>query len=214
MSLQTVKKGAMGSQSASAKPAHARGSRHSVITDPFARPGSSAFSSRAVQACKDLLEPNQHKCTERYGHVKALIALFGDTDTDSQCSNANSWCSDATSARFDSTYASRASPRGVKNPATHWCTTEDAFECAPADQAASSGGTPRGQVLAGGDAQMVRDESCLLSAVLARKEEASNSNGDPSALICALEPVHFSCQTLRHALLAAGIVESCPVRER
>ena len=204
----------MGSQSASAKPAHARGSRHSIITEPFARPGSSASSSRAVQSCEDLLQPNQHKCTDRYGRVNALIALFGDTDADSQCSNADSWCSDATSARSDSTYASRASPRGVKNPATHWCTTEDAFECAPADQAASSGGTPRGQVLAGGDAQMVRDESCLLSAVLARKEEASNSNGDPSALICALEPVHFSCQTLRHALLAAGIVESCPVRER
>ena len=60
---QTLKSGAMGSQSASAKPAHARGSRHSVITEPFARPGSSASSSRAVRACEDLLEQNHHKFT-------------------------------------------------------------------------------------------------------------------------------------------------------
>ena len=132
------------------------------------------------QACEDILELNQHECTERYGHVDALITLFGDTDADSQCSNANSWCSNATSARSDSTYVSRASPRGVKKPVTHWCTTKDAFKCS-ADQAASSGGAQLGQVLSGGDAQLVPNESCWLGAVLARQEEASNSNGDPSA---------------------------------
>jgi hypothetical protein len=137
----TLWSGAMGSSAL----AHARSSRHSVITEPFALPGSSASSSRAVrQACEDILELNQHECTERYGHVDALITLLGDTDADSQCSTPI---------------------RGVPTRPRRAPTRPTCQEPRPG----ASKSLPR----TGAPPKMPSNA--------ARQEEASNSNGDPSA---------------------------------
>jgi len=128
----------------------------------------------------------------RYGHVDALIAQLGTT-------GSAAWYSDEDTSCSHSIYASSEACSTAPSASTHSAADDD-FTCSTNDLAAA-------RTMYVGVSQTPA-RKCEAHAYVFWQEEKNYCNSAHlTTLVSALEPTDYSCQLLRHALLAAGLVE-------
>mmetsp|Transcript_92195 Transcript_92195/g.148860 ORF Transcript_92195/g.148860 Transcript_92195/m.148860 type:complete len:155 (+) Transcript_92195:29-493(+) len=136
----------------------------------------------------------------RYGHIDALITQLGDT-------GSAAWYSDEDTSRSNSIYASSEASQNETSTGTHCaphCAADDDYACSAGDLAAA-------RTMYDG---ISHSPALKCEAHAYAKEKNIRISAHLTSLVSALEPIDYSYQLLRHALLAAGIAEGASVSRK